>query len=163
MRVIQLPKGQATTVDDDDFAELAQYCWQVMCTKGKWYARRNVYLGFVNGKHKYTPVYLHRVIMKAERSQQVDHKNGNSLDNRRENLRFSTQSQNMGNKRLRSDSQSGFKGVEIRTQGNKTFFIAYIKDNGKKKHLGCFATAEEAHAAYCANATRVYGEFARFN
>src|SRR5580693_5939275 len=90
MKVIELNKGQVAIVDDEDFLELAQYCWVV---DSKGYARRKT-LGKRNGK----VIKMHREIMKPESSKiYVDHINGNKLDNRRSNLRFASHAENAAN------------------------------------------------------------------
>lgn len=89
----------------------------------------------------------------------LDHINGDPLDNRIANLRLATASQNQGNARLRRDNTSGFKGVTYNPDTQK--WIAQIKCRGKQHQLGYFASPEEAHAAYINAAKRLYGEFAR--
>lgn len=87
----------------------------------------------------------------------IDHKDGNTLNNRPENLRKATFSQNMANKRTQKNNKSGLKGV----QSNHNRFSAFIQSNGKRKYLGSFATALEAHAAYAKAAMDLHGNFAR--
>ncbi|MCI0598731.1 MAG: HNH endonuclease [Beijerinckiaceae bacterium] len=88
---------------------------------------------------------------------QIDHINGDRADNRFLNLREATRTENAWNAKLRSDSHSGFKGV----RRHKRRWCAYIKVSGKQKHLGSFATPEEAHDAYCRAAREHHGQFAR--
>lgn len=152
MKVIELTRGFATIVDDEDFEELAQYRWYAHTIRGLTYAARKR-----NGRR----VKMHNVIMGFSYLGTVDHHNGNTLDNRRLNLRAASDSQQACNRGVRRTSKTGFKGVFIRANGK---FVAQIGDKGGKKvHLGYFKTAEEAHAAYCAAATKLHGEFARFN
>lgn len=87
----------------------------------------------------------------------VDHENLDSCDNRWSNLRPATRSLNCANKRVRRDSASGLKGVHRR----RDRYLASISDAGKRLHLGCFDTAEAAHAAYVTKARELFGEFAR--
>jgi len=103
---------------------------------------------------------LHRMIMGEPDGMDVDHKNLNTLDNRRENLRIATNQQNMFNKNKQSNNTSGFKGVSFKKKAQK--FVAQINIDGKRKYLGYFATAVGAHEAYKRAATQHYGEFARF-
>jgi hypothetical protein len=103
--------------------------------------------------------HMHRVIMDAPEHLEVDHKNGNGLDNRRNgNLRLARKSQNQANSRLRIDNTCGLKGVSR----YRKKFMATIQHEGKQQFLGCFVTPEAAHAAYCARAKELFGEFARF-
>lgn len=89
----------------------------------------------------------------------IDHINGKTWDDRLINLRDATRSENLGNRKRNKNNTSGFKGVHRR--GNS--FRAYINHNGTRFHLGCFSSAVEAHAVYCAKATELFGEFARFS
>lgn len=90
----------------------------------------------------------------------IDHKNGNSLDNRWSNLREATNSQNAMNSRRRSDNTSGVTGVYWNTSANK--WQAYITPEGKKTlYLGVFATLAAAKNARAEAANKYFGEFAR--
>lgn len=92
---------------------------------------------------------------------QVDHINGDRLDNRRCNLRVATYQQNSMNQHRTAISSSVYKGVSYRKDTNK--FTAYITVNYKKINLGCFRSEQDAALAYD-NAARVYfGEFANLN
>lgn len=86
-----------------------------------------------------------------------DHINRNKLDNRRENLRESTNAENLRNRGVQRNSTTGFTGVYLDKRWNR--YTAKIKFNRKYVHLGCFATAEEAHARYCEEARKLFGEF----
>jgi hypothetical protein len=97
--------------------------------------------------------------MGATKGQQIDHKNGDTLDNRRSELRFATNHQNAMNSKLRKNNKSGFKGVSYSASENR--WIANICLHGKCKYLGGFDTREEAHAAYMRAAIEAAGEFAR--
>lgn len=127
-------------------------------SKMSWMTRRdscNVYAIDTRTKK----VYMHCNIMHAEPGKQVDHRDGNGLNNRRSNLRVCNHSQNQCNSRLHRDSRSGYKGVCIR--GNK--ICARIKINGVSIFLGYHATREEAARAYNKAAIEYHGEFARLN
>lgn len=91
----------------------------------------------------------------------LDHKDGDSLNNRFLNLRDSTHSQNMQNTVRRSDNKSGFKGVSWDAANSK--WVARIRiPGGKYKNLGRFLDPEDAHRAYCSAANELFGEFARY-
>lgn len=87
----------------------------------------------------------------------IDHANGDPLDNRPCNLREATQQQNAWNSRVRKTKRLPVKGVRQIPSG----YCASIWVNGRAKHLGVFQSAEEAGAAYSAEALRLRGEFAR--
>jgi hypothetical protein len=87
----------------------------------------------------------------------IDHSDGDFTNNRFENLRLSSVSQNAGNMKMRSDNSTGLKGVERK----RSKFAARIRHEGVRHNLGVFDTAEEAHAAYFSAAQRLFGEFAR--
>jgi hypothetical protein len=90
---------------------------------------------------------------------ETDHRDCDGLDNRWPNLREATSTQNKANTRRRRDNTSGFKGVTFNKRDRR--FQARIKAGDRERHLGCFDTAEEAYAAYCAAAKEHFGEFAR--
>ncbi len=138
-------------IDVGDYADLSQFNWHYLKAG---YAVRNTWDGKKNGTE-----YMHRRLMKPQRGFVVDHANGNTLDNRRSNLRVCTQAQNIRNQKLSKANKTGFKGVDLHSQ-NKNF-RAQIAVNGKTKHLGCFNTAEEAGAAYDAASKKYHGKFAR--
>lgn len=91
----------------------------------------------------------------------IDHKNGDWLDNRRDNLRSATKAQNGQNRRLASNNSTGFKGVSLRR--DRGTYLASIRSNGALRKLGTFATAEEAARAYDEAARSEFGEFAALN
>jgi hypothetical protein len=91
---------------------------------------------------------------------QIDHVNGNRQDNRILNLREACQRQNSRNQKLRRDSGTGVKGVS-KVSGAPGKYQAHIQVDGKRRHLGSFSSSQEAHEAYMAAATEVFGEFAR--
>ena len=101
---------------------------------------------------------MHREMLSPPPGMDVDHINGNPLDNRRANLRVCTRSENNGNLRRPRHNTSGFKGVCWEKWSGK--WKATIKVKGKSRSLGRFLTPEDAHGAYCAAARAVWGEFA---
>jgi hypothetical protein len=101
-------------------------------------------------------------LMDAPVGTEVDHINGNTLDNRRSiNLRLSDHRRNSGNRGPNSNNTSGFKGVSFDKESGK--YSANIRDHGKQKKLGRFPTAELAARAYDRAAVEVFGEFAWLN
>jgi hypothetical protein len=87
----------------------------------------------------------------------IDHADLDKVNNRIQNLRPATNSQNQANTKRRPTNRSGFKGVAWNT--NAKLWKAGITVNGKNNHLGYFSTPEEAHEAYCAAAKMIFGDF----
>ncbi|MBK6599171.1 MAG: HNH endonuclease [Proteobacteria bacterium] len=119
--------------------------------------------GYVRVSISGSPVLAHRAawFICAGRwpTTQIDHVNGDRSDNRIENLRVCTISENRWNSKKRVRNTSGFKGVSWDV--NRKMWIAQIMANRKNYMLGRFKTPEEAHLAYIVAANRLHGEFAR--
>ena len=91
-------------------------------------------------------------------SQEIDHRDGNPLNNKIENLRLATRTQNCQNQRLSKVNKVGLKGVQKRSN----LFRSRIQVNKKSIHLGYFKTREEAHLAYQNAARHYFSDFSRF-
>ncbi len=156
--LIPLTRGQVAIVDDED-ADLASFKWHAKPNRQTFYARRRVWVG--NGKQ--IDVSLHRTV--AERmgisAHDVDHKDRNGLNCTRENLRGATRSQNTANRPRQADNKSGYKGVHWSSRWKR--WVAGIRANGKKRHLGYFSDPVTAAHAYDRAAVEVFGEFAYLN
>ncbi len=87
----------------------------------------------------------------------LDHEDNCQSNNRWDNLRIATHSQNMANRKLNKNSGSGYKGVSFK----RGKYRAYINKDGTRHWLGYFDDPEEAHAVYLAKARELHGEFAR--
>lgn len=159
-KIIALTKNQNAIVDAADFDWLNQYNWQAHWsqTGNGFYAARTARHP-VTGKRIY--VSMHRFILGCKASKDVDHRNGDRLDNRRGNLRRCTHPQNMRNRGRNANNKSGYKGVCWHRISTK--WCAQINHAGKVKHLGLFLTPEEAAKAYDAAAKRWHGKFAYSN
>jgi hypothetical protein len=119
-----------------------------------FYASRG---GWENGKKRY--ILMHRVILDILDSPlKGDHKNHDTLDNRRENLRIATVHQNNQNSRRIRPTISGLRGARFDKSVGR--YRCEIGFNGEKIYLGYFDTAEEAHARYLEAAKELHGEFA---
>jgi len=154
MKVIELTQGKVTVVDDDDFEILAQYRWFLSLG----YAVRNKPM--VNGG-KRGLLKMHRIILNAPAGMEVDHINGDGLDNRRCNLRLATRAQNSVNRGCTRVNKLGVKGVVLDKRRGK--YAAWIWANKKPIYLGYFVSLEEAKNAYNNAAMEHHGEFARLN
>ena len=142
VKEIQLSKGFVSIVDDGDFEILSRSRWHAARNKcGTYYAR---------GWDGLKKVLMHRVIMGAIEGEIVDHKNGNTLDNRRENLRIVPIAINILNSKTYSSNKSGWRGVHWDKEKKKWTASLNFRLEGepKKIFLGRFLTPEEAHAAY---------------
>jgi hypothetical protein len=133
---------------------LIDECDLPLITISKWSLMAVGYaLGWRDGKN----ILMHRLIMNAQTGQEIDHANGNRLDNRRANLRFVTRSQNNANRRKPGPNR--FKGI-CKARG---LWLAQTKINGRPVFIGYFKTDVEAAKAYDAKAVELFGEFAHTN
>jgi hypothetical protein len=156
-RFIPLTQGQNAIVDAEDFEQLSKWDWHARFEpRGKkFYAQRK------GPPPDYPIILMHREILGCSPEEEPDHKNGNSLDNRKQNLRKGTHAQNLLNKRKGVDNRSGFKGVYWKKQLGK--WASQITFNGKQHHLGYFLSSEDAARAYDSAAREYHGEFALLN
>ncbi len=150
--------GREVLIDEEDFDRIfsSHFTWGINPNSKKHWS------AYVRGRKKTRDreqIYLHRFIMSPPIGMQVDHINGNGLDNRKENLRICTASQNTKNKRLAINNTVGLKGVTRRQNGK---YVAQIRKDYKLETIGTFDSPEEAHEAYCLRAIELFGEFARF-
>ena len=173
MREIKLWKNKdelsdkVSIVDEEDYDRVVEAAMAYRSNGtpygGKWYAKSSTSGKFyaMNGSRNRS---IHRFIMNFPKGMDVDHINGDALDNRKENLRICTRSENCRNKKVRSDSKSGYKGVHQRPPNGR--YQAYIGDptrKGRHMYLGHHDSAEEAARAYDKKAIELHGEFASLN
>jgi hypothetical protein len=126
------------------------------------YVRVSLYGPSSNRKNKLVHVLVgNAFIPNPDNKPCLDHINGDIRDNRVENLRWASKSENGMNRSKQKNNASGYKGVYWNRGSNK--WRAYIKRDGKDHHLGYFKTAEEAAEAYNKAAIELHGEFARIN
>lgn len=141
-------KGK-TIIDSEDYEKVKGFKWRMLVhPNGNTYATSKV------AKRNY--VYLHRVVLPSYNM--VDHINHDGLDNRKENLRGCTKSENACNTGVTRGNASGFKGVSFSKDRNK--WRAQIGKNNKNYHIGDFLSKEEAVKAYNEKALELHGEFA---
>jgi hypothetical protein len=147
-KIILLSNGLPTLVDDDVFAWARHSKWSGGYGLGSAYAKRSVWVA-----GRLTNEYLHRLILPPPKGIEVDHINGDPLDNRRSNLRHVTRSQNEQNKRrARVDSTVGVRGVMTTRQGT---YRARAQVNGVRYSVGPFLSLVEAAEAASALRKRV--------
>jgi len=154
MKTIALTREKVTIVDEEDFEELNKY---------KWHARIQTYTGAFRAKRRENKkeIDMAREIMNCPPGLEVDHINGDLLDNRKCNLRICTHGENMRNRRLQRNNTSGYRGVHYFKRDGR--YVAYIYLNGRKIHIGSYKTDIDAAMAYNAHARDLHGEFARLN
>jgi hypothetical protein len=158
IRYIALTKGKFAIVDAADFEWAKKFKWFTSGPEKYPYAIRAIYPG---GGRKIA-LYLHRAIMKPSDGLVVDHRNGNTLDNRRANLRLATKRQNTCNMRVNKEGcSSRFRGVSWNKCAKK--WQARISFEMKRIYLGLYGTEVEAAKAYDEAAKIYNGEFARLN
>jgi hypothetical protein len=154
---VPLTKGLFALIDSSDVELVERYCWQAC-----YYKTVDSHYALSaepreNGKRK--RVSMHRLLSGLPINSQSDHKNRNTLDNRRANLRKATVSQNQQNAKIRSDNVSGYKGVRFIPKLNKWVGRAWV--NGKRIYTGYADTAEEAHHLRVLVIEEAHGDFAR--
>lgn len=155
-REIPLTRGLVALVDDEDFEWLSQWRWTSISGPNVSYARRRFRSA---GRRVIVP--MHRAIMDAPAGTFVDHINGDGLDNRRANLRLSSNSENQRNRGPSKLNRTGFKGVCLDSE--RGCFRVFIQVENISVSLGRFDCPAEAARAYDAAARRLHGAFARLN
>ena len=150
---IPLPGDFITYIDDADELLVAGFPWRVLKTHAGLY--------YVQAWNGYQHFYMHRLITGVAPRKEVDHWNGNGLDNRRNNLRIVSHLYNQGNQRARTNQTSRYKGVYW--DKNRDRWMVQFTFNGKTRSIGRFTDELEAAQAYDAAATEALGRFARLN
>lgn len=152
---VQLKGGQHTLLDAADVHLLGDRTWGV---DSHGYALCRIY---TDGRER--SIRLHREVMAAELAEapprtQVDHINGDRLDNRRANLRLATHAENLRNRGAQRNNTSGYKGVFWHERARRWRAVIWVD---RRRHLlGYFDNPAEAHAAYCRAAHELHREFA---
>lgn len=158
MKQIPLTKGKFALVDVEDFDYLSQWKWHATKGNSGYYAVRAERAG----KGKQRTVSMARTIMKVtDWHINVDHINGDTLDNQKHNLRACSRQQNTCNRKSATGSSSKFIGVSLFRESGR--WKAQIQKHGKRIYLGLYDTEESAALAYDRAASELHGEFARLN
>ena len=159
MKEISLTQGKVALVDDADYEWLNQWKWYASSIQSsyscRFYAKRRVRKGVLE--------YMHRLILELQRNdnREVDHIDGNGLNNQRSNLRVCTHKQNRQSSRKRKIGASRYKGVCWNRRRHK--WCSYIYVNEKLIHLGYFDSETDAALAYNHAALNHFGKFALLN
>lgn len=159
--LLPLSKGQSAILDEDDFDRFSVFKWSAQwcpCTRSHYVVRYSD--GGVKGRHR---IFLHRLVMDLsdDDPRQVDHRNHDTLDCRKENLRIATRSQNQMNRYKNLNNTSGFKGVSWHKRDSE--WRSQVVFEGRRIWLGRYRTKEEAAHAYDVKARELFGEFAVLN
>lgn len=159
MKLIKLTQDQVAVVDDYDYERFGTLKWYARWDHGtqSFYALRSSL--WTNGKRRF--ISMHREIMNAKTGEYIDHINHDTLDNRCENLRLCSASQNQANRRKQVNNTSGFRGVSFHQETGK--WRAQLRCVGKPLHIGLFITAIDAALAYDRAAFDTFDEFALTN
>lgn len=153
--------GYDVLIDDEDYERVSMYKWYLI----RYFIETHklVYFSrcFYDENRKRYTMSLHRYIMRLSYHDNLvcDHINGNTLDNRKCNLRICSSLENSRNRKLQINNKTGYKGVYISKASGR--YIARIRVNNKGIFLGEHDTPEEAYAAYCEASKKYHGEFGR--
>lgn len=147
---ILLTQGKSAIVDDADFERVAQFKWHYTASTG-YAARRDHRLN--------RQILMHRFIMDAESGIEVDHINGDKLDNRRLNLRFATRQENSHNSRGMPNTVSRYKGLSY-CDGH---YYVRLMLNGVQGYYGRYKDERIAAKVYDFAASTAFGDFAKLN
>lgn len=152
---VRLSAGYTAIIDASDACMVGNHTWTSIVYPKTVYAKTNI--PDTNGK--ISTVRMHRMILGAPSGMEVDHINGNGLDNRRSNLRLATKAENGRNRGANDNNTSGYKGVCFHK--GMRMWEASIKVDRVRHSLGFYADKHDAHVAYVAGSDKLHKEFAR--
>ena len=148
MKEIKLNKGYVAKVDDSDFEAISKFKWYITNDRKQ--------LPYAQTGMNYKKIRMHRHLLNAPPQMDVDHINGDTLDNRRCNLRICTHAENVRNSKISKNNVSGVTGVAFHKKYKK--WVAYIDCFGKK-HLGASQDFNEAVRMRKEGEKKYFGEF----
>jgi len=138
---IPLTQGKVALVDDEDYDHVTRHKWFAHTSKNLWYALRS---GRWYGGVKSQPTRMHQIIVCCPTELQIDHIDGNGLNNQKSNLRFVTQRENCQNHhRITSLIYPG-----VTWHKDRGYWVARAQINGRNLHLGCYQSEYDAYVAY---------------
>lgn len=163
-KYLPLTQGMYTLVDDEDFDWLNQWKWQYQAfgCADKGYAVNNKWVKGSYPNAKCSTTRMHRFIMSAPKGSPIDHINGNTLDNRKENLRICTTTDNNRNIAKKPNCTSQFKGVSF-VKSSKKWLVSFRDKDGKNYNLGTYINEEVAARVWDKAAYERDGQYARLN
>ncbi|KKN42138.1 hypothetical protein LCGC14_0716420 [marine sediment metagenome] len=149
---------QIVKIDDSIYSVIKNHKISIKANHSNKKHRNNFYATiWLNGKH----VSLHRFVMSARKGEIVDHKDCNSLNNQKNNLRKVTRSQNAVNRHHKRKSTSKYYGVNY--DKTRNLWECKLKKDQVKIWVGRFKNEEEAALAYNKKAIEIHGQFATLN
>lgn len=140
---IPLSQNKYALIDSEDLSIIKNHSW---------------YCDSVGYARTRDGILMHRLIINCPKYFDVDHKNHDTLDNRKENIRICTRSENLGNK-LYTKNKSGVKGVFIKKYKGENKIYSAISYKGSSHWLGYFNSVEEAQSAYINAGNKLFGTF----
>jgi hypothetical protein len=157
-RRINLGEGKWVILDQEDYYRLSGFKWYVNGNGVNFYAFRNMVVGPGLTRMK----SMHREIMGSPKGMLVDHRNRDTFDNRRANLRLATHSQNSCNSNINKAGRSSqYRGVSF--DRKRKYWNVQVVLEGKYVFFGRYKSEIEAAKAYDEAARKYHGEFARLN
>jgi hypothetical protein len=156
MKQIPLTQGKFALVDDEDFEYLNQYKWCAVTKKRKDGNEGTFYAITHPG------IRMHRLIMNAPKELEVDHIDGDGLNNQKHNLRNCTRLQNVLNQKIQQTNKKTSKYRGVLWNGKRNWRVQ-IQYKSKVYYLGYFVCEEEAARCWDKKAEELFGEFARLN
>jgi hypothetical protein len=170
---IELGNGNVTIVSPEDYEYLNKFSWHLQNASGlRTYELRHAFTTITRGsKKEQMAMGMHRLVLARmfndpafviQTNRYADHINFDGLDNRRENLRMCTNSENQMNKRLQRNNTTGYKGV-TKDKRYGTYTVRFINADGVRVSGGSFQTVEEAALKYNEMASKIFGKFVILN
>jgi len=141
MREIPLTQGKVAQVDDEDYEELRRFKWCAQKNWNTYYAMRRP--AAINGKRE--AIFMHQSIMGRLNGFEIDHRDGDGLNNQKSNLRHVTHRQNCQNRKNTSET-SKYPGISWDNKRNKWY--ARLRIGSTRRYLGSFTSEMEAFEAY---------------
>lgn len=164
MREVPLSQGMVALVDDADYEQVMAHTWSAHLEGTAYYAVTMVPHPdggqTPSGRDRRKTLSMHRLLLGSKLAE-IDHKDGNGLNNQRNNLREATRTQNARNRKSVTGSSSQCVGVSFVTRTQK--WQAQIKVGSKNFYLGQYATEQEAAEARDRAAVKFHGQFAKLN
>jgi len=162
MKEIPLTQGKVALVDDEDYERLSGYKWHAKRyhrkSRDAWCAARDLPRPYGGKQHT---VRMHSDILPG--AKEIDHADGNGLNNQKANIRPATRSQNLHNQRKVSGTSSRFKGVYWVASRQRWKAGIRLPDSHRRLYLGMFSLEEDAAQEYDLAAVKIYGQFALTN